>query len=51
MDGSGFRGLDKIVYTILILVIIGAGCNGYLIGRCHVQVSNKASSGESTDSR
>lgn len=51
MDGSAFRGLDKILYTIMFLILIAAGCNGYLIGRCHVQVSSKTDSGQSSDPR
>lgn len=50
MDPGMFRGLDKVLYTVLVLIFIAAGCNGYLIGRCHVEVkATQADSGQSQD--
>jgi len=51
MEPGMFRGLDKILYTVMLLILFAVGCNGYLIGRCNGEKGSQASSAQPSGSR
>lgn len=35
MDLGMFRGLDKILYTLMAIILLAVLYGGFLLGRCH----------------